>query len=162
MVNTRGYGGGKLHKQIVVLNNDPNTPKLRLGISGDVERFATIKPRHVRLFGNAGDTITQTVTIVPEKKYPFKILETKARAGQFIKYELKSEEGPAGTQYKLVIENTRQEKGRYMDSILLKTDSSIRPQLRVNVFGLIRDPNSGPSGKKTTPGTKKKGSDGAN
>lgn len=140
-------------------SNDPQTPKLRLGISGDVEKFVTIKPRHVRLFGDVGTAIKQTVTIVPEKKYPFKILETKARNGQFIKYELETQEGPAGTQYKLVIESTRKTKGRYVDSILLKTDSSIRPEIKVNVFGLIRAPKKEAAGKTPAPAAKKKGSD---
>ena len=142
-----------------MLSNDPQTPRLRLGVSGDVEKFVTIKPRHVRLFGDVGATIKQTVTIVPEKKYPFKILETKARNGQFIKYELETQEGPAGTQYKLLIESTRQQAGRFMDSILLKTDSSIRPELRVNVFGLIRAPKKEGAGKTSAPAAKKKGSD---
>jgi hypothetical protein len=124
-----------------------------------VEKFVTIKPRHVRLFGNVGDTIKQTVTIIPEKKYPFKILETKARTGQFIKYELKTEEASAGTRYTLVIESTRQQPGRFMDSILLKTDSSIRPELRVNVFGLIREPRKEAAGKTPAPAARKKGAD---
>ncbi len=143
-------------------SNDPRTPKLRLGVSGEVERFVTIKPRHVRLFGDVGDVIKQTVTIIPEKKYPFKILETKARTGQFITYELKTEEGPDGTRYKLVIESTRRQEGRFMDSILLKTDSSIRPELRVNVFGLIRAPKKKAVGQAPAPAAAKKGSDAAN
>ena len=126
-----------------------------------MEKFATIKPRHVRLFGNVGDTIKRTVIVIPEKKYPFKILGTEVRTGQFIKYELKTEQGPAGTQFKLEIENTKHEKGRYVDSILLKTDSSIRPELRVNVFGLIRNPKEEAAGKTPAPAAKKKGSDAA-
>ncbi len=141
-------------------SNDPRTPKLRLGVSGEVERFASIKPRHVRLFGDVGQEIRQTVTIVPEKKYPFKILEAKARNGQFIKYDLQSSEGPDGTQYRLTIENTRRQPGRFMDSILLKTDSDIRPELRVNVFGLIRSPKKAAPAKNAAPAAKK-GSDAA-
>ncbi len=142
-------------------SNDPRTPKLRLGVSGEVERFAIIKPRHVRLFGDVGQQIRQTVTIVPEKKYPFKILEARARNGKFITYELKSEEGPDGTRYRLTIESRREQPGRFMDSILLKTDSDIRPELRVNVFGLIRSARKAAPGKKAAPAAEKKGSDAA-
>lgn len=142
-------------------SNDPHTPKLRLGISGEVERFAVIKPRHVRLFGDVGQDIRQTVTIEPEKKYPFKVLEAKARNGKFIRYELKSEEGPNGMRYRLTIENTRQQPGRFMDSILLKTDSDIRPELRVNVFGLIRPPRKVVPDKSGAPASGKKGSNAA-
>jgi len=144
-----------------VHSNDPHTPKLRLGVSGEVERFAIIKPRHVRLFGDVGQEIRQTVTIIPEKKYPFKILEAKARNGQFITYELKSEEGSGGTRYTLTIESTRTQPGRFMDSILLKTDSKIRPELRVNVFGLIRSPKKAAPDKAAAPTAGKKGSNAA-
>lgn len=161
-MNTRGYGGGKLRKQVTVKSNDLRTPNLRLTISGPVEKFVTIKPRHVRLFGNVGEPIKSTVTITPEKKFPFKILETKARTGQFIKYELKTEQGSSGTKYTLEIENTRREKGRYVDKILLKTDNSIRPELQVNIFGQIRDPQEEAAKKTSPPAAKKKESDVAN
>lgn len=145
-VNTRGYGGGKVHKQIVVITNDPNTPKLRLGISGMVEKFASVQPRYLRLFGTAGETIKATVTVKPEKKYPFKVVAARARTGKFIHVRL-MDHPEADSPYKIEVENVRRDAGRYVDTVILKTDSTIRPELTINVFGMIRPPESA-AGKK--------------
>jgi hypothetical protein len=36
-----------------------------------------------------------------------------------------------------MIENKKTEKGRYFDTVYLKTDSKIQPQINVNVFGNV-------------------------
>lgn len=140
-VNTRGYGGGKVHKQIIVMTNDPKTPKLRLGISGMVEKFASVQPRYLRLFGTAGEPIKAIVTVKPEKKYPFKIVAAQARSGKFIRVRL-MDHPKTDSAYKIEVENVRKDPGRYVDTVILKTDSAVRPELTVNVFGMIRQPKS--------------------
>jgi hypothetical protein len=49
--------------------------------------------------------------------------------------EVKKSNGPA---YELRVENLRQKTGRYYDTIILKTDSKIRPELDVRVYGNLR------------------------
>jgi hypothetical protein len=46
---------------------------LGLTISGRVEKFVTISPKDVKLYGMAGNPIKATVQIIPEKKYAFRI-----------------------------------------------------------------------------------------
>jgi hypothetical protein len=106
-----------------------------------VEKFVTIKPARVRLSGFVGHPITRTVTIIPEEKYPFKILEVKATDGRNIRYELTERPAAEGKGYTLSIENTKKETGRYHDVIRLKTDSFIKPEIQIRVSGYVRDEN---------------------
>jgi hypothetical protein len=103
-----------------------------------VERFVTIRPKHITLRGYTGDTIKASASLIPEKKYPFKILKVSAKDGKNIKFQLEEVELSANGAYELKVENLKQEAGRYYDTIILKTDSKIRPQLNVRVYGNLR------------------------
>ena len=106
-------------------------------ISGRVEKFVTISPREVKLYGPAGNPIKAMVRIIPEKKYAFRILEARAKYGKHIDFKLQEGKGLQNGTYVLMIENKATVKGRYWDTVYLKTDSKIRPQINVNVFGYI-------------------------
>ncbi|MBT8368256.1 MAG: hypothetical protein KJP23_26475 [Deltaproteobacteria bacterium] len=127
-----------MKKTAGVYTNDQSLPRQDLVVTGQVENFVTIRPRHVSLRGYTGDSIKGTVTIIPEKKYPLKILEALPRNGKNIKIELGEVKKSGGTAYELEVENLRQETGRYYDTIVLKTDSKIRPELKVKVYGYLR------------------------
>lgn len=123
----------------MVETNDPKNSKLNLNISGKVEIFAVIHPRHVKLSGPVGKALTSVVTIVPEKKYPFRIVEAKAEKGAFIQFELKEVDRNNEPTYQLTVENTKDTEGRYFDTIRLTTDSKIKQEIGIWVFGDIRD-----------------------
>jgi hypothetical protein len=106
-------------------------------VTGDVEKLVTITPPMVRLEGPAGQPIEEVVTIIPGVKYPFKIIEAKARSGKRIRYSLSEVKGPNGPQYELTVKNIKSGKGRYIDTILLKTTSKKRPVININVYGDI-------------------------
>jgi hypothetical protein len=131
-----------MKKTAGVYTNDINRPRQDLIISGSVEKFATIRPQHVSLRGYAGDPIKGQVSIVPEKKYPFKILDARAKDGKNIKFQLDEVKNSKGQAYELKVENLREKTGRYYDTIILKTDSKIRPELNVRVYGYLRTPKS--------------------
>ena len=103
-----------------------------------MEKFATIRPQHVSLRGFAGDSIKGKVTIIPEKKYPFKILDVRAQDGKNINFQLDEVKSPNGRAYELKVENLREKNGRYYDTIILTTDSKVRPELNVRVYGNLR------------------------
>ncbi len=107
-------------------------------ITGPVEKFVTIHPRQINLRGFAGDAVHATVTITPEKKYPFKIVNSRAKDGRNIRYRLETIQTAGGATYQLQVENVKMESGRYYDAIILETDSQIRPRLTVRVFGFLR------------------------
>jgi len=119
------------------VTTDPKKPVTQLTISGSVKNFATITPKNIRLYGKVGEPVKETVRIVPEVSYPFKILETKAQIGRDIRYELTSEKQTPGGAYLLTVENLKQETGRYYDTIFLVTDSRVKPKISIQVYGKI-------------------------
>ncbi len=127
-----------MKKTAGVYTNDKTRPRQDLVISGPVEKFVTIRPQHANLRGFVGDPIKGSVTIILEKKYPFKILKVRAKDGKYIKYQLEETKKSDNTAYELKIENLKQDAGRYYDSIILETDSKIKPQLDVRVYGYLR------------------------
>ena len=126
-----------MKKNAGVHTNDRNRPRMNLVISGPVEKFVTIYPRHVNLRGYVGDSIISSVTLIPEKKYPFKILNVRARNGKYISYQLEEIKKSDNTAYEIKVQNLKQETGRFYDTIILETDSKIRPQLDVKVYGYL-------------------------
>ena len=55
-----------------------------------------------------------------------------------IKYHLEETTVSDTPAYQLNIENLKTDAGRYFDAIILETDSKIRPQLNVRVYGYLR------------------------
>jgi hypothetical protein len=103
-----------------------------------VEKFVTIRPSQVRLRGFTGDEIKRKVTIIATPKYPFKIVKVRARDGKDISYQLSEEKSETGKKYALMVENKRTQQGNYFDIITLETDSKIRPELHIRVYGQLR------------------------
>jgi len=134
-VSTRGYGGRKLHKIITVLTSDQKRSGQKLYISGLVEEFAIINPKVVRLMGSVGKPIQTSIKIIPMDKYPFAIVGVRARRGINIEYDLRTSANGAG--YVLKVSNRKKTKGRYADSIRLITDSNIKREINIYVYGHI-------------------------
>ena len=65
-------------------------------VKGYVKKFTTIRPKRVQLTGAIGEKISQTVAIIPEKEYPFNIIETTAKQGNDIKFALEKKQGDTG------------------------------------------------------------------
>lgn len=134
-MKTNGFGGRTLNKKAVILSNDPEHPQLTLTMSGKVEKFVTVLPRIVRLVGAVGQPMKQIVSIIPEKKYPFKIVEAKTEQGKNIRFKLEEHLQAPNPRYVLSVEDISNQKGRYYDVIHLKTDSNIRPSIDIRVYG---------------------------
>ena len=120
--------------------DDPKQRQINLSVRGTVKSFVSIHPKNIRLIGIAGQPIRATVTIIPKKEYPFKIVATKAQAGEHIRYQLEEEKQSGSATYLLTVENLKKDKGRYYDTIELTTDSRHRQKIRIKVYGQISDP----------------------
>jgi hypothetical protein len=120
-----------------VTTNDPAKPTLSLTITGQVAKLVTIRPKRIRFSGPAGKPLSTSVKIIPEKKYAFKIVEAKAKNGEHITVSIKEEKRSEGTGYVLTVQNLKKDKGSYVDMILLKTTSELRPTIQIRVFGKI-------------------------
>jgi hypothetical protein len=131
-----------MRKTAGVYTNDQSRPRQDLIISGPVEKFVTIRPKHVSLRGYAGDSIKSKVSIIPEKKYPFKILDARAQKGKDISIVLAEVKKSGNQAWELSVENLKKEKGRFYDTIILKTDSQVKPELKVRVYGYLREAKS--------------------
>jgi hypothetical protein len=127
-----------MRKTAGVYTNDKTRPRQDLIITGQVETFVTIRPQHANMRGYVGDPINSTVTIIPEMKYPFKILNSHAQDGKYIKYQLEETKEFDVTAYRLDIENVKTDAGRYYDAIILETDSKLRPKINIRVYGYLR------------------------
>lgn len=99
--------------------------------------FADIDPPSANLRGFVGETITEKVWITPRKAYPFSIVSSKAHFGKNIKFKIEKTENWRSTKYLVEIENIKKDKGGYGDTIILTTDSDLKPEIRIPVFGRV-------------------------
>ena len=88
--------------------------------------------------GEAGTEIKVSVKITPATKGLFDIVEAKADRGKDISISLTEAKEPDGKAYVLTVENRRETKGRYRDTIKLLTTSSVRKELTIPVYGNIK------------------------
>jgi len=108
-----------------------------------VEKFVTITPSNrVSLNGTVGQKITSSVTIIPEPKYAFKILESHAVKGKDISFKLEEVKEENRSEYVVTVENLKKDSGRYVDTVMLKTDSKVQQEIKINVYGNITDVKS--------------------
>jgi hypothetical protein len=136
-VNTNGYGGRTLKKNIEVFTNDTQNPRIALSIAGSVLAFAQMDPPYARLAGQAGTDIKAAITITRQAAFPFKILEAKARNGSDIAVEVKEFEQGGENGYIVTVVNKKNIAGRYADMLILSTDSTVKPAITVPVYGQI-------------------------
>ncbi len=126
-----------LSKSISVYTNDKRKPIFSLIISGKVDKFFMLSPSLLRLTGPVGEKIKSSLTIVPEEKYPFKIVKASVKIGKNIRFKLKKVKRSEKKVYLLTVENLRKETGRYYDTIFLKTDKKPLPDIRIHIHGNI-------------------------
>jgi len=137
-----------MKKKITVFSNDPKRPQLLLTVAGMVEVFADIHPERIILRGNSGQPMRQELVVTPRSGYPFKVTEVSAKNGINIQYELKEQETPEGKSYIVTVENTKTSPGKYYDTLLLSTDSQLKPKIPIHVYGTIA---AGPKKDKQQP-----------
>jgi hypothetical protein len=94
-------------------------------------------PAYARLVGPEGTDIKKAVTITREKGYPFKIVRAKAKKGNDIAIDVQEFSKADEDGYILTIENKKTVAGRYADSVILTTDSMVKPTITVPVYGQI-------------------------
>jgi hypothetical protein len=143
-VDTTGYGGRELRKSAVVDTDDPRNPAITLQISGQVARFVTVIPHSVQFSGPVGAPMMAVVRILPEPQYPFTVLSIAPQKGDHIRCGLRQVTESGRPVYLVNVENLKADKGRYHDVVLVKTDSRIRPEIKISVFGNLyeRPPKS--------------------
>jgi len=131
-----------MKKTIRVHTDDPKNAVIELQLKGKVQLFATIEPNRVNLNGTLGETISQTVTIIPETEVPFKILQVNAMKGLDFTHDLKETEIEGKKAYKLTVVNKKETEGRYYDKLIILTDRSDHQPIIIIVSGEVRKPGT--------------------
>ncbi len=126
-----------MKKKITVFTNDPKHPQLLLSVAGAVDIFADIKPERIILRGQRDQVMRKELVVTPRADYPFEVTEVSAKNGVNIRYELRKEDTPQGKAYIILVENTKTTPGKYYDTLLISTDSKIKPKIPVHVYGTI-------------------------
>ena len=98
---------------------------------------AAVTPSVAYLRGPAEKPLSASVPIVPKDGFEFNITEATADNGENISFTLETVTTGEGKNYRLAVENVKKDKGRYSDTIRLKTDSKIQPVIMVQVRGNI-------------------------
>jgi hypothetical protein len=96
-----------------------------------------MEPKYARLIGPVGTDIKRTITITREKKYPFSIIEAKAKIGKDVTLDVREFKKEDSDGYILTVTNKRAVAGRYTDTLILKTDNKTKPTLTIPVYGRI-------------------------
>jgi uncharacterized membrane protein len=135
-VSTSGYGGKTLNKTVQVYTSDPDHKIISLKVSGAVEKMVTIEPKVIRLTGKASEEITAAVKVLPMEKYPFTIKSISVKNEKTLDVDLQPP-GGGNPAWNIKVTNKKTRPGRYFDMITLVTDSTIQPEIRINVFGNI-------------------------
>ena len=128
-----------MSKYINVHTNDPAKKMVNLIIAGPVEKFVTIKPRKAHLYGKSGKPTKAVVSIIQEKKYPFRIMGPTEHQEKNFRYTISKLDTSQNQGYLVTFENLKQERGRYYKILKLKTDSPIRPEIVIPVWGYISE-----------------------
>jgi Protein of unknown function (DUF1573) len=137
-VNTSYHGGSILKKSVMVYTNDTANPTQSLFISGQVDNLYVLAPSRVRLVGTVGSEIKETLKLTTQEKYPLQLESIRAKHGQYIHYALKKISGGKNAVYEIDVENTRTQAGIFVDTLFVKTDSKIKPEINIPVYGYIQ------------------------
>jgi hypothetical protein len=110
---------------------------LLLSVAGNVELFADISPERVILRGGGEQTIRQEVVVTPRAGNPFKVTGVTAKNGINIRVSMQAQVTPEGKSYVISVENTKTTPGKYYDTLLVSTDSKLKPTVPIHVYGTI-------------------------
>lgn len=121
--------------RVQVDTNDPLRPRLDLSISGEVREFARIDPRYVTPAGKAGTGVKATVTITPVHR--FKVREVRAQEGKNMRATVQETRSAGEAVFIVMIENILDTPGGYTDTVIVETDSPIKPEITIGVRGEI-------------------------
>jgi len=100
---------------------------------------AAVVPKSARLIGLAGETIQANVTITPPIGNKFDIISVNAEDGHNIRFQIEKKSESDMRKFTLNVSNIKPDPGRYSDKIILKTTSTISPEITIRVYGIIRE-----------------------
>ncbi len=139
-VNTQGQTA--IHKSVVVVSNDPKQPQISLSLTGIVVPEFALSERFI-YFGSVppGKEVVKEVliTIPPEKSA--KVLSAES-TDQYVTVKLDAIPGSNGKKFKLTATQKPDTKpGYHFGMVVVKTNSSLTPELKIPVRGNVAAPS---------------------
>ena len=130
-----GSASGNIKKSITVSSNDPDTPKYRLTIFGEIIKDLIIKPEHID-FGSVctGEKTSKTVSIKSQTEPDFKIKKITPST-PFVDAKIVGEEN--GEYLIKIALKHNSEIGSFSGGIYLETNSQIESKVNIPFFGEI-------------------------
>lgn len=110
-------------------------------VTGPVRAFATIEPSRVRFSVTLNEEVSKTITIVPNKDFPFKALDVQPRhPDPNLSYSLNARPEGSITRYTVDLHYTASKPGSFSNSLLIRTDHPEMPQIVIPVSGYVMQP----------------------
>lgn len=135
-IDTNGYGGREFIREIMVSTNEPNNAMLKLLMHGNISLFTDITPKSLILKGPANEKVQAVSTITPFKEYPFSI--TGFELDDALKEAVSVEIARDGGQFIITATNKLKTPGQYLGKMVIKTDSPLKPEMKLFIRGTIR------------------------
>jgi hypothetical protein len=108
---------------------------VQLGVVGNVLEFMRVSRRYVRFNGKAGEKLSEQVDILPV--HSFRITKVTAEPGKNIRVKYAAESQDNQTFYRVIVENKAKTATSYLEKVVIRTDSDIRPEFIIPVHGAI-------------------------
>ncbi|MFZ2921948.1 MAG: DUF1573 domain-containing protein [Desulfosalsimonadaceae bacterium] len=135
-IDTNGYGGKEFERVIMVSTNEPNNSMLKLMMHGQISLFADISPKSLILKGQTGEKVQATSIITPYKEYPFSI--TGVVLDEALKEQVSIDIDREDEKFIVTATNKIKSPGQYLGKMIIKTDSSVKPEIKMFIKGTIR------------------------
>jgi len=135
--NTTGQTGHR-SKQVYIMSNDPENPRLTITFSADVLSVLDIAPKVISFNNSKVDsTYTQTVTIKnPSEKDPVNLLSVTVDVPE-VKTDLMKNKLMPGESTQLQVTITPKKSGSMNGKIAIKTDNQKQSQFDIGVFAFV-------------------------
>ena len=137
-VSVKTEGIAAVNKSVTVTTNDPRQQKIVLTLTAVVEPEFQPSERAV-YFGNvpSGQGVTKEVTVrIPADKSVS--LTSVSSTDQYVSARLEAVPNSNGKQYTItLIQRPDTKEGYHFGMIILKTTSSLTPELRISVRGIV-------------------------
>lgn len=136
-VNTEGITS-KLTKTVTVTTDDPRQPQVILTVTATVRPEFTLSENRI-FFGNVpqGKEVSKEIVITIVGERPLKLLSAVSTDDN-VRVKLEPIPGSGGKSFKLVgIRRPDVKAGHHFGSIVVKTSSIYKPELKIPVSGMI-------------------------
>jgi hypothetical protein len=128
-VKTKTYHGN-LHKTAEVTTNDPENPKVVIGMRGEIWTPIHLDPKHAHLAGTLGDDIE---TVVHREKKDALVVKL-ASVSIPDKVAAEPHEVEKGRSYQLKVKNKLQEVATYRGEVLLTSNYPEKPDVVIQLL----------------------------